>query len=291
MRVAILGFGLIGGSIARALRRDPSDWSIDAWSPTGSGPLVARAEDLIDQACATPGEAVRQADLVVLAAPPLACLRLVDDLAGPWRGDLSRETVVTDVASTKAAIVARAAARDVRFIGGHPMAGREASGFEAARADLFADRPWVVVAPDGTEDRDLARVDALIQACGARPVPMTADDHDRAVAAISHLPLVVAAALVESVAGAGRGPGRGDWPAAEALAASGWQGMTRLARGDPEMGAGIAATNAGPIAARVRELMAALDRWLEALERPGGPDAVELAERLAAARRRLEDHR
>jgi prephenate dehydrogenase len=288
MRVALLGFGLIGGSIARALRRDPSDWMIDAWSPSGSGALVARSEDLVDQACATPGEAIRRADLVVLAAPPLACLTLLDELAGTWRADLPDGAVITDVASTKGAIVRRATELGLRFVGGHPMAGRETSGFEAARADLFVDRPWVVVAPDGTEPGDRQRVEALARACGARPLAMTAEDHDAATAAISHLPLVVAAALVEAVAGRGRGPARDDWPAIEVLAASGWQSMTRLARGDAEMGAGIAATNAPAIAERIRDLVAVLNSWLEDLERDRGPDAVALAERLAAARRRLE---
>ncbi len=120
---------------------------------------------------------------------------------------------------------------------------------------------------------------------------MTAAEHDAAVAAISHLPLVVAAALVEAVAGTGDAPDRADWPVAAGLAASGWQGMTRLARGDTTMGAGIIATNGPAIAARVRDLRDALDAWLEELERAGGPDAASVAERLAAARRRLEARR
>ena len=288
MRVALLGFGLIGGSIARALRRDPADWSIAAWSPSSIGPTVASAEDLIDRACATPADTIRGADLVVLAAPPLACLALIDDLAGSWQADLGADAIVTDVASTKAAILARAEERGLRFVGGHPMAGRETSGFEAARGDLFAGRPWVIVPSDRALPGDRERVEALVRACGARPIEMTAADHDAATAAISHLPLVAAAALVEAVAGPGRGPARPDWPVAEGLAASGWQGMTRLARGDATMAAGIAATNAPAIAARVRDLRAVLDAWLVELERPGGPDDASLVERFAAARRRLE---
>jgi prephenate dehydrogenase len=120
---------------------------------------------------------------------------------------------------------------------------------------------------------------------------MTAAEHDAAVAAISHLPLVAAAALVEAVAG---GPGEGTppgWPAAAALAASGWAGATRLARGDAAMGGGIAATNAGPLAAGVRALRDRLDEWLLVLEADAGdglPDEGLLRERFAAARRRLE---
>ena len=98
------------------------------------------------------------------------------------------------------------------------------------------------------------RVEALAAACGARPLAMTASDHDAAAAAISHLPLVVATALVEAVAGHGDARDRPDWPAAAALAAGGWTGMTRLARGDEAMGAGIIATNGPAIAARLRDL-------------------------------------
>ena len=112
---------------------------------------------------------------------------------------------------------------------------------------------------------------------------MAAGEHDRVVAAISHLPLVLSAALVEAVAGR-EGDLRGDWPAAEALAAGGWESMTRLARGDVEMGAGIAATNASEIAARVRDVRDVLDGWLADLEREGGPDVDALRGRLASAR-------
>jgi arogenate dehydrogenase (NADP+) len=116
---------------------------------------------------------------------------------------------------------------------------------------------------------------------------MVARAHDSAVAAISHMPLVVSAALVEAVAG---GPGeeeRADWRAATSLAASGWAGMTRLARGEPDMGAGIAAMNAAALAARLHAVRAAIDAWLADLEREGGPDAAALAARFESARSRL----
>ncbi len=131
------------------------------------------------------------------------------------------------------------------------------------------------------------RVEALVRACGSRPVRMDADEHDGLVAAISHLPLVLSAALVEAVAGE-PGESRPDWPAAASLAAGGWDGMVRLARGDVEMGTGILATNAAPVAARLRDLRAAVDAWLAALEAPDGPDAAAIMARLAAARERLE---
>ncbi len=290
MRVALLGFGLIGGSIARALRREAGDWTIAAWSPSGAGPRLARSDEIIDEASPTPADAIRGADLVVLAGPPLACLAHVDDLAsGTLAESLGPDALVTDVSSTKEAIGHRADAAGLRFVGGHPMAGREASGYGAAAADLFDGRPWVIVPGAHAQAGDPGRVESLATACGARPLEMTARDHDAAAAAISHLPLVVATALVEAVVGHGDARDRPDWPAAAALAAGGWTGMTRLARGDEAMGAGIIATNGPAIAARLRDLRAAIDSWLDELDRDGGPDATAITARLRAARRRLEE--
>lgn len=290
MRVALLGFGLIGGSIARSLRRGAGDWTIAAWSPSGGGPAQARRENVVDEASLTPADAVRGADLIVLAGPPLTCLEQIDALAtGALARVLGPDAVVTDVASTKEAIVGRADAAGLRFVGGHPMAGRELTGYAASEAGLFDDRPWVVVPGAHAQSGDRERVEALATAAGARPIEMAAAEHDAAVAAISHLPLVVAAALVEAVAGGGTGRGRSDWPTAGRLAAGGWEGMTRLARGDAEMGAGIVATNGPAIAGRLRDLRDVLDSWLAELERDGGPDAAAVATRLSAARRRLEE--
>jgi len=282
VRIAFLGLGLIGGSIARAIHeRAGPGWSAAAWTPRGTGPGTAHRAGVI--ATAAPGveAAITGADLVVLAAPPLECLELLEALAGPLRASLARDAVITDVASTKGLIVDRAAALGLRFVGGHPMAGRETTGFEAADAALFLGRPWVVV-PSADEAAE-ERVEALARACGAVPLRMEAREHDRLVAAVSHLPLVLSAALVEAVAGTPEAP-RGDWHRAAALAAGGWEGMTRLARGDTEMGTGIALTNAAAVGARLRDLRRVLDEWLALLEAPGGPDATAIRDRLAAAR-------
>ena len=203
MRLAILGFGLIGGSVARALRaREPGSWTIAAWSPAGIGPRQAASEGLIDLAAPDPGAAISGADLVLLAAPPLACLALLDELAGPLRAALGRDAIVTDVASTKRQLMARARERGVRFVGGHPMAGREASGFGAADGSLFAARPWVICPPHGEADEGaVLAVERLARATGAMPIRLDPEVHDAAVAAISHLPLVLSAALVEAAMG------------------------------------------------------------------------------------------
>jgi prephenate dehydrogenase len=289
MRVAILGFGLIGGSLARALAEAPDRdaWSVVAWSPSGDGARQAASDGVIEAAVAAPAEALDGAQLVVLAAPPTATLGLIARLGAGLRAALGAESVVTDVASTKHAIVAAAAERGLRFVGGHPMAGRETSGYGAAESGLFRDRPWVVVPTDPGDQAAIVAVETLAVATGARPLRMDAAEHDAAVAAISHLPLVVAAALVESVADAGAA--EGGWASARQLAATGWRDMTRLARGDATMGAGIAATNAPAIAARLHVFRGVIDAWLAELERPGGPDEAALTVRLTAARARLDD--
>lgn len=281
----MLGLGLIGGSIAHALRRGGYS-SIVAWTPSGNGPRAALAAGAIDEAAPSAGDAVDGAELVVLAAPPLACLDLLDELAGALHGRLGPEAVVTDVASTKQAIVDRAESAGLRFVGGHPMAGRELTGFGAADANLFEGRPWVIVPPgSGSPARvdDRQHVEWLAAACGARVSLMSASEHDATVAAVSHLPLVLSAALVEAVSARDGAP-RPDWPLARRLASSGWDGMTRLARGDPEMGAGIAVTNAAALVERLHDVRAVIDDWLSDLARDGGPDAEAIRSRLAAAR-------
>ncbi len=272
MRIAIIGFGLIGGSLARAIA-GTAGWHVTAWSPSGRGPAAARDDGTVAAAAGTIDAAVEGAELVVMAAPPLACLALLDSLAGPLRARLLPGATLTDVASTKVRLGAAADAARLPFVGGHPMAGLETSGYRAAVPDLFVGRPWVVVPGRFAGPPDVERVEALVRAAGGLPVRMTAVAHDEAAAAISHLPLVLAAALVETVAGRAQDDAdRPDRVAAARLAAGGWRDMTRLARGDPAMGAGIAATNAGPLAARLRDLRGILDEWLATLE-AGGPGA------------------
>ncbi|HYK96316.1 MAG TPA: prephenate dehydrogenase/arogenate dehydrogenase family protein [Candidatus Dormibacteraeota bacterium] len=291
-RVAFLGFGLIGGSIALALRAAGFTGRVAAWTPAGSGPRAGLEGRVLDAAPASAREALEGAGLVILAGPPMAVLAGLDELAGPLRDALAAGATITDVASTKGLVVGRAEDLGLPFVGGHPMAGRESTGFEAATADLVMERPWVVVAPDGTAAEHVDRVEALARAAGARPVLMSAIDHDLAVASISHLPLIAAAALVESVAAHGE-----RWPAARGLAAGGWRDMTRLARGDAKMGGGIIATNARPIAGAIRAYRDALDAWLEELDRlsdesapalPAPADVERIRARLDAARAILE---
>ncbi len=290
MRIALLGLGLVGGSVARALRAAPgmADVRLAAWTPSGRGPVAAREAGVVDEAADDPAAAMEGADLVILAAPPLACIRLVEELAEPLRRTLAPGATVTDVASTKAGLTRAAGAAGIAFAGGHPMAGRETSGFGAGDAKLFQGRPWVVTEPVGGGDPDAVR--RLAEACGAIPVEMDAERHDRLVAGISHVPLLASVALVEAVAGA-PGATEPDWEAASRLAASGWRDTTRLARGDVTMAAEIAATNAAAVAAILRRYRDRVDAWIETLEAPGGVDPDALRARFDAARERLEDGR
>lgn len=283
MRLAIVGLGLIGGSIARAVReRSAGIESITAWSPSGRGPARALGDGVIDRTATSLAGAVDGADLVVLAADPLACLGLLDELSR--LKPAAELPSITDVASTKALLVEHADRLGLSIVGGHPMAGLETTGYEHSRADLFVGRPWVLCPGALARPVDLERAELLVTACGAERHWLAAVDHDRAVAAISHLPLAVATALVASVSGAQ------DWSLAESLAAGGWLSATRLARGDVTMGAGIAATNAVELARRIRSLRSQLDDWLADLEEtPDDPAATaeRIQARLGAARRTL----
>lgn len=294
-RIALLGFGLIGASIAMALREAGSTSNLTAWTPHGDGPGEGVRRGLLASAPGSAEETLDGADLVIMAGPPLAIVAALADRAGGFRNPIEADATVTDVASTKGRIVELAEATQLHFVGGHPMAGREVSGVAGATADLFIDRPWVLVPTTAAREIDVDRVAALAAAVGARPIRMTAAEHDAAVAAISHLPLVAAAALVEAVA-LSDGSSE-DWPLARALAATGWSDMTRLARGDPEMGAGILDTNRAAVATRLRAYRDAIDAWLHALEGDAGTDAAGtnatgtdaagLRSRLEAARKAL----
>lgn len=280
MHVALLGLGLVGGSIARVLRRQ-SGWTAVAWTPTGRGPADARRAGVIERVAGSLDEAVAGADLVVLAAPPLESIALVRALGG-WGRDWSGVTV-TDVVSTKRAITEAAASTDLPFVGGHPMAGRETTGFGSSVPELFVDRPWVITEP--VCGGDPAAVELLARACGAEPVHVDSGTHDRAVAAISHLPLLASVALVEAVLGTTGEPDP-DTRLERRLAASGWRDMTRLARGDAVMGAGILATNGPAIAERLRAYRDRIDDWLAIVESPDGADPDAVRRRLDAARDR-----
>lgn len=241
-RVVIAGLGLIGGSMALALRRGRPGLVLAAWD---EGPVLERglADGVVDVAC-RPGD-LEDGDLFVVAAPPHASLFLLDGL-----GRLPPGVVVTDVVSTKRVMVEAAIAKDIRFVGGHPMAGSEQSGLAHARADLFDAKPWFLV-DAGAGDQANDAVQALVAATGAHPEWIEAAHHDRLMAALSHLPQVAATALM-AVAGRMAGESNLD------LAGAGLRDTTRLAGSDPDLWAEIAASNAEELSTAVRALREAL---------------------------------
>jgi prephenate dehydrogenase len=192
-RVAILGTGLVGGSFALALRKHFPQTRIIGWDRE---PVLARAKSLgaIDEAAASPAAAVRDAELIYLALPVVRAIDLLPEIAR----DTAPQALVTDTASTKVAIV-RAAEAHVRppgrFLGGHPIAGKELAGIENAEAELFRGARYALIGREDDRDERVARFVRLLGALGAEAVWCDAETHDWAMAIVSHLPQLVSTAL------------------------------------------------------------------------------------------------
>ncbi|PYN74068.1 MAG: prephenate dehydrogenase/arogenate dehydrogenase family protein [Candidatus Rokuibacteriota bacterium] len=266
--LAIVGVGLLGGSVAKAARAGGLARRI-----VGVGRDIARLQPAIDDgsldvATIELETGVREADFILLAAPVLAIEGLLERM---WRA-APDGTVITDVGSTKRNIVRAAerlaARRPLAFVGSHPLAGSEQSGYGVARADLFRGATVVVTPTEGTELGALKRVTEFWEALGARVSSLDPEAHDRTVAAISHLPHLIACALVD---GAGRVE-----PAALELAARGFRDTTRIAAGDPDVWTEIFLANRDALSASVgafREALADLQRAIDA----GAPEPLRAA--------------
>lgn len=257
---AIIGTGLIGTSIGLALRA--AGWDVVGWDVDGDALRGAGERGGLSRSAASEAEALAGPhDLVVLACPPAAAEAIVA------RGDI--EWLTIDACGAKSAVVA--SNRLERFVGSHPMAGREVSGPAAATASLFNGATWVLTT-DGADPGDLAKVESVVAELGARPVRMTARDHDAAVAAISHLPQLLAASLVGLA---------GEHPEAMNLAAGSFRDLTRVAGSDPSLWIDVLAANKSHVLASLREMqdrLAAAAAWLEA------GDLVGLAAELHSSR-------
>jgi monofunctional chorismate mutase len=250
-RLGLVGLGQIGGSIGLALGHRGRWWRVghDRDRATLAHALAAGA---IDEAANSVEATCKGAALAVLATP----VDMLPALIGRAARALPRDAALLDTGSARATItpaLERAAARGVHAVGGHPIAGSEARGFAAARADLFADATFAVMPARGAVP---AIVRALVRDLGARALRVGPEAHDRALARTSHLPYLVACAI-EAL---GRGPaGRG-------LAGPGYRGMTRLAASDPRMARAYCRANRREIAAAWRALRAGIGRRIEALE-------------------------
>lgn len=242
---AILGTGLIGASIGIGLRG--LGWQVRGWDPDSEAAAGALRCGALDRLAGDVEAAINGADLVVLAGPPLA---IEEQLV-----NLRTEALVTDVAGVKAPMV-EAGRHLVRYVGGHPMAGRESSGPGGASGSLFRGATWVITT-DGAAEPDLDEIESLITGLGAVPVRMGAADHDAAVAAVSHLPQVVASALVNRVA---------RHPSALDLAAGGFRDLTRIALSDPRWWSDVLVENRAALADLLRQLGSDLAAWADLLE-------------------------
>lgn len=238
-RIVVVGAGLIGGSVALGLRRAGVDAPIDAFEPSPARAHEARATGafarVIEREIDT--DDLADGDCVVLAAPIeeiVATLARFGDAGG-------RDVVVTDCGSTKRSIVGAASGLSARFVGGHPIAGSECAGAAAARADLFDGAAWALVGEDGEA---MTRVMDFVHRLGARPVRVSAEEHDREVARFSHLPQIVAYALSKVA------PDASTW-----AAGSGHASMTRLAASPWSVWEDILDANADAIEGPLTELI------------------------------------
>jgi prephenate dehydrogenase len=254
--VRIVGAGLLGSSIGHALRALGVDVVLADASP-------AQLRLAIDYGA---GRAARPDDapsLVVVAVPP-------DVTADVVQAELAAhpDAVVTDVASVKLEPLRTLRARGVdlsRYIGSHPMAGRERGGAISARADIFIGRPWVVCRDGETSARDLALVEGLALDLGATPIEMTPEEHDRSVALVSHVPQLVASLLAGRFLTAPDGSLR--------LAGQGVRDTTRIAASSPELWVQILDANASPVVDVLEALAGDLRVVADALRAPDQPGA------------------
>jgi len=266
--LAIVGVGLLGGSVAKAARVGGLARRIIGVGRDAARLRPALDDGTLDAAVTDLDAGVRAADFVLLAAPVLAIEGLLERV---WRA-APDGSLITDVGSTKRNIVRAAerlaARRPLAFVGSHPLAGSEQSGYRVARADLFRGATVVVTPTEGTELAALKKATEFWEALGARVSTLDPETHDRTVAAISHLPHLIACALVD---GAGRVE-----PAALELAARGFRDTTRIAAGDPDMWTEIFLANRDALSASVeafRQALADLQRAIDA----GGADALRAA--------------
>jgi prephenate dehydrogenase len=269
LRVRIVGTGLIGTSLGMALSRKGFQVSLDDPSPTAA----ALARDL--GAGALAADCPGAPDLVIVAAPPDVVADVVEQELARWP-----DAVVTDAASVKGSVLSslRDKGADLtRYVGSHPMAGRERSGAVAAQVDLFEGRSWVV-AP-GPEASSVATdmVRQIATAAGSAVVVMTPDEHDAAVAAVSHVPQIAASLVASRL--------RDLQVGAIALSGQGIRDVTRIAASDPSMWTQILSGNAPAVRAVLESLAAELDAVLGALRQlESQPDGNAVGARAVLAK-------
>lgn len=266
-RAVIHGTGLLGASVGLGLRSQ--GWQVAGWDPDPGALSEASRRGAVESMLSGPD--TDRADLVVLAAPPEAIIESLDGM--------ETDTLVTDIGGIKTPIVA--AARHLpHFVGGHPMAGGETSGAALATRSMFHGATWVFT-NDGADPEDIVVLEAVARSLGANPVVMTAEEHDAAVARISHLPHVLAAALMR-LADADQ--------STFSLAGGGFRDLTRIAAGDSTWWAEVLTANAAHVDASIVELQGALDEWRQMIGARSKPELDAVLESARVARAGLGEH-
>ncbi|HZV97727.1 MAG TPA: prephenate dehydrogenase/arogenate dehydrogenase family protein [Methylophilaceae bacterium] len=283
-KLVIFGVGLIGGSLALALKRQGYVHQIVGVGRKDESLQTALDLKVIDAAEADPAIAVADADMVVIATPVAQTASIFTALAP----HLHHNTIVTDVGSTKGDVIQHAAAilgeKSSQFVPGHPIAGAEKSGVSAARAELFENKTVVLTPTGKTGARALKQVHELWKAAGARTTEMTAAKHDSIFAAVSHLPHLLAFALVDEIAA------RPNAAELFSFAASGFRDFTRIAGSSPEMWRDISLANREALLTELSAYQLELAALTSLLQNSDGTGLQALFERASKARNEWAEH-
>jgi len=266
--IAIVGVGLIGGSLGLAIKARRLAARVIGVGRSATSLAEARRRGAVTETTTDLAAAASQADLVVVATGVASIPDLLDAVDAAVRPG----TLITDAGSTKSSIVAawekRRRVRRGRFVGAHPIAGSHQRGPAAAAADLFTGRVTVVTPAAATPSADAEAIGGFWSAVGTTVYMMTARDHDRLLAATSHAPHVIAAAIAAATPAAARH-----------FTAGGWRDTTRIAAGDPELWADILLDNARAVAQSLSRIAAATEKMLVALEKNDRRKLVALLKR------------
>ncbi|MBQ11504.1 MAG: prephenate dehydrogenase [Planctomyces sp.] len=265
-KLAIIGTGLIGTSLAMALKKaNLRDVEIVGTDSDGSARRGAERSNAFHKVENRLMSAVRDAEIVVLATPVMAMRELME-VIGP---ELPEGCLVTDVGSSKRQVLDWAdeiLPKTVNFVGGHPMAGKETAGPENADADLFRNKAYCVVPGPHVGQKAVSEITTLAEAVGARPFFIGVDEHDSFVAAASHLPFMLSTALIGCVSKSA------NWEDIAQLTSSGFTDVSRLASGDPIMHRDICVSNPEPIVAWIDAFIRELYDMRQKLTAEDGPD-------------------
>ncbi|HBR03323.1 MAG TPA: prephenate dehydrogenase/arogenate dehydrogenase family protein [Ruminiclostridium sp.] len=257
--IGIIGLGLIGGSVARALKRCGKGYTIYAYDRDEQTLHEALAEKIIDHMILSLKEDLSKCGLIFLCIP----VNIMEATLAELMPGLSPQCILTDAGSTKgevAEFIEKIGLED-RFIGGHPLAGSEKSGFSASKANLFENAFYCLAPTLKTPQGAMDYLKDVIKDMGAIPLEMSPEEHDRAVAVISHVPHIVAALLV-NLTGSLDNPQN----TMKTIAAGGFKDITRIASSSPELWTGICFSNRDEILGALSELEKALTRFKKALK-------------------------